>query len=53
MNDKAPRVVITLRAPTVLKDRLDAHAARLGVSVNAAVLTLLDEALRAAKKEVR
>lgn len=46
-------MVITLRAPAELKHRLDAHAKRLGISVNAAVLTLLDEALRVAEKEAR
>lgn len=47
------RVVITLRAPVGLKDRLDAHAARMGVSVNAAAVTLMDAALRAAEKDAR
>lgn len=51
MNERPPRVVITLRAPADLKDRLDTHAARLGVSANAAALTLLDVALRAAERE--
>jgi hypothetical protein len=53
MPEKELRVVITLRAPTELKARLAAHAARLGVSANAAALTLLDAALRDAERKAR
>lgn len=53
MSDKSPRVVITLRAPAELKARLDAHAARLGISANAAAVTLLDHALRAEERRAR
>lgn len=53
MDEKPARVVITLRAPADLKARLDVYAERLGISVNAVALTLLDTALRAAEKEVR
>lgn len=40
------RQAILIRAPAELKQRLTSLAAELGVSVNAAVLVLLDEALR-------
>jgi len=53
MDENTARVVITLRAPAELQARLKAHAARLGISINAAALTLLDEALRNAEKEAR
>jgi predicted HicB family RNase H-like nuclease len=53
MDEQTAKVVIYLRAPAELRNRLDAHAKRLGISINAAALTLLDEALRAAEKETR
>ena len=53
MLKNVPRVVITLRAPVDLKDRLDAYAARLGISANAAALTLLNDVLRAEEKKTR
>lgn len=53
MDEKTAKVVIYLRAPAELRDRLDAHAKRLGISANAAALTLLDTALRAAEKDAR
>jgi hypothetical protein len=53
MDDQTARVVIYLRAPAKLRDRLDAHAARLGISANAAALILLDKALRNAEKEAQ
>lgn len=53
MPEKTARVVITLRAPADLKERLDAYAARLGVSANAAALTLLDAALRTEERKPR
>lgn len=51
MPDKSPRAVITLRAPVELRDRLVAHAARSGVSLNAAALILLADALGRAERE--
>ena len=53
MPEKSARVVITLRAPAELKARLDAHAARIGISTNAAALLLLDLALRAEERDAR
>jgi predicted DNA-binding protein len=53
VHEKSDRVVISLRAPVELKARLDAHAERLGISVNAAILTLLDAALRDVESRIR
>jgi plasmid stability protein len=53
MLQKTVRVVITLRAPVDLKARLDAYAARLGISANAAAITLLDDALRTEERKTR
>lgn len=51
MTDKTSRAVITLRGPAELKQRLEDWAGRAGVSVNAAGLILLAEALRKAERE--
>lgn len=39
-------MVITLRVPATVRDQLAERAARIGVSVNALVATIVDEALR-------
>jgi predicted HicB family RNase H-like nuclease len=53
MTDSTPRVALLLRLPPDLKARLAAHAARLGISANAAAVTLIDRALHAEEKKVR
>ena len=53
MPETPPRASLLLRVPPELKARLVAHAARLGVSANAAAATLLDRALRAEERKAQ
>lgn len=47
------RAQLPLRMPAELKQRLTEHAKRLGISINAAALVLLDDALTRAERNDR
>ncbi|MFJ9558322.1 toxin-antitoxin system HicB family antitoxin [Nocardiopsis sp. NPDC101807] len=47
------RESLNLRVPSDLKRKVEAHAERMGISINAAACVLLTEALRTERKRDR
>lgn len=50
---REPRESLNLRVPPDLKRKIEAHAERMGISVNAAACVLLAEGLRAERRRER
>lgn len=53
MGEREPRESLNLRVPPDLKRKIEAHAQRMGISINAAACVLLTEGLRSERRRDR
>ncbi|GAB3713801.1 hypothetical protein GCM10028793_49540 [Nocardiopsis oceani] len=53
VSERASRESLNLRVPPDLKRNIEAHAERMGISINAAACVLLTEGLRAERRRDR